>query len=424
MSAPPETNRGNSRTGEAVVIGGGIVGTCCALYLQRDGWNVTLVERDEPGHGCSFGNAGIQANDVVPAIASPGILWRVPKYLLDPESPLAIRWTYLPFLVPWLFRFVRASRRDRYEALTLAMATLLARARESYGPLVAGAGAEDLVRRTGALQVFETDAGFGDGRADAEFRRRLGAEVEILAPDEIRQFAPELAPVFKGAIYRPNVDYVANPLRLTTMLVDDFRRRGGTVLKATALRLAEANRERLAVTLNKGEIEADRVVVAAGAWSKRLVRTAGIRVPLDTERGYHTMLPRSGVDLRLPVSSGEFGFYATPMEHGLRIAGTVELAGLRRRPDFRRARMMLRRTQRWLPSLDASERTEWMGFRPSMPDFLPVISRSPRHPSLLLAFGHGHLGLTLGGVTGRLIADLAAERRPVVDMNPFRADRF
>jgi D-amino-acid dehydrogenase len=410
--------------GDAVVVGGGIVGTCCALYLQRDGWKVTLIERDEPGHGCSFGNAGIQANDVVPPIASPGILRRVPGYLLDPEGPLKIRWRYLPQLAPWLLRFVAASRPDRYEALTVALASLLARVRESYAPLLEGTGATDLVRRTGTLQVFETEEGFRGAREDAVFRRRFGATVEVLAPSEIRQFSPDLAPVFAGALYRPGVDYVANPLRLTTMLVDDFRRRGGAVRKATVRRIVGTGGERNAVVLEDDALDADRVVVAAGAWSKRLLRGMAIKVPLDTERGYHAMLPHPGVDLRLPVSSGEGGFYATPMEQGLRIAGTVELAGLRRPPDFRRAAIMLRRTQRWLPALDASGRTEWMGFRPSMPDSLPVISRVPGRPGTLLAFGHGHLGLTFGAVTGQLIADLAADRAPPIDVTPFRADRF
>jgi D-amino-acid dehydrogenase len=216
-------------SGEAIVIGGGIVGTCCALYLQRDGWKVTLLEREEPGHGCSFGNAGIRPSDIVPAIASPGLLWRVPRYMFDPDGPLKIRWSYLPRLAPWLYRFVRASRPDRYEASTLALATLLARVRESYAPLLESADAEDLVHRTGTLQVFETHDAFRDGKQEATFRRRLGARIEVLAPDEIRQFAPALAPIFRGAIYRPNVDFVANPLRLTSKLLESFERRGGTV---------------------------------------------------------------------------------------------------------------------------------------------------------------------------------------------------
>jgi D-amino-acid dehydrogenase len=422
-----------SGAGEAVVVGAGIVGTCCALYLQRDGWRVTLLERDEPGRGCSFGNAGIRPSDVSPAIATPGILWRVPRHLLDPEGPLRVDWRYLPRLAPWLFRFVRASRRDRYEASTRALATLLAKVRESYAPLVEGAGAEDLVRRTGTLHVYESEASFRDGRQEAAFRQRLGARLDILAPDEIRQFAPGLAPIFRGAIYRPEVDYVANPFRLTQTLIADFQRRGGVVRRATALSLRAADRGRTAVTLDPEgagsgaateTLEADRVVIATGAWSKPLVRTAGVKVPLDTERGYHAMLPDPGIDLRLPVSSAEGAFYVTPMEEGLRIAGTVELAGLRRAPDPRRVEVMLRRTQRFFPTLDTRRRTEWMGFRPSMPDSLPVISRVPGRPGLLLAFGHGHLGLTLAGVTGRLIADLAAERTPAVDVAPFRSDRF
>jgi D-amino-acid dehydrogenase len=412
-------------SGQAIVVGGGIVGTCCALYLQRDGWQVTLLERDEPGRACSFGNAGIQPNDIVPAIAAPGVLWRVPRYLLDPEGPLRIRWSYLPRLAPWLLRFVRASRPDRHEASTIALATLLARVRESYAPLLADADAGDLVHRTGTLQVFETAEGFRGGQQEAGIRRRLGGSVEVLAPGEIRQFAPALAPIFRGAVYRPDVDFVANPLRLTTRLVDAFERCGGTVRRGIAVTaLKKPGNGRTVVVTEGEELDADRVVIAAGAWSKRLLGGLGTRVPLDTERGYHAMLPEPGVELRLPVSSGEGGFFITPMEHGLRIAGTVELAGLDRPPDFGRVRPMLSRTQRFFPQLDISRRTEWMGFRPSVPDSLPVISRVPEHSGILLAFGHGHLGLTLAAVTGRLIADLAVERTPLVDVAPFRADRF
>jgi D-amino-acid dehydrogenase len=411
--------------GEAIVVGGGIVGTCCALYLQRDGWNVTLLERDEPGRACSFGNAGIQPNDVVPPVAAPGVLWRVPRYLFDPEGPLRIRWSYLPRLAPWLLRFVRASRRDRYEASTVALATLLARVRETYSPLIEDADAVDLVHRTGTLQVFETADGFRGGQEEAALRRRLGGSAETLAAAEIRQLAPALAPIFRGAVYRPDVDFVANPLRLTTSLIQAFERRGGVVRQGTvATALTRSGSGRTAVAIGTERLEADRVVVAAGAWSKRLLRSAGIKVPLDTERGYHAMLPDAGIDLRLPVSSGEGGFFVTPMEHGLRIAGTVELAGLDRRPDFGRVAPMLSRTKRFFPQLDTTKRSEWMGFRPSVPDSLPVISRVSGNPGLLLAFGHGHLGLTLAAVTGRLVADLAVERAPLVDVAPFRADRF
>lgn len=418
-----------ARGSRAIVVGAGIVGVSTALQLRRAGWETTLLDRGPPGEGCSFGNAGILAGDVVPPVAAPGVLWRVPGYLADAEAPLAIRWGYLPRLLPWLYHFVRCSRPAVYERNTRALATLLLRARACYAPLVAEAGAGALLRDGGALQVFETAAGFQAARRDAAFRRHLGATVEELGPEELRQLTGELAPIFAGALFCPDVGYVRDPLALTRALHGHFLALGGHSRRLTVTRLERRAGGRWGVIAadgsgGEGALEGDRLVVAAGAWSGALLRGLGLSVRLDTERGYHVMLPAAVDRLRLPVSSGEGAFYLTPMAGGLRVAGTVEIGGLAAPPAPARAEAMLRRVRRMLPGLDERGAETWMGFRPSMPDSLPVIGGVEGLPGLLLAFGHAHLGLCLAAVTGRLVTQLAGGEEPELDLRPFRWDRF
>lgn len=415
--------------GQAIVVGAGIVGVCTALHLRLAGRETLLLDRQEPGTGCSFGNAGIIASDVVPPVAAPGVLRKVPGYLLDGDAPLALRWRYLPRLLPWLYHFVRSSRRDAYERNTWALATLLAGASIAYQPLLRQAGGEELYRPTGALQVFETTAAFDDARRDADFRRSLGARIDEVAAHEIPQFASDLAPVFAGGLFRPDVGYIRDPLSLTAALHRLYLELGGVSHSVDVERLERRTQHRWGVIGRAAEgaesaWEAGHVVLAAGAWSRRLLRGLGLHIPLDTERGYHVMLPHDRSNLRLPVSTGEGAFYLTPMREGLRLAGTVEMGGLSRPPDPRRPEAILRRARRYLPDLDEREARTWMGFRPSMPDSLPVIGPVSDLPGLHLAFGHGHLGLSLAAVTGKLVAQGIGGEVPGVDLAPFRHDRF
>ncbi|WP_119462501.1 FAD-dependent oxidoreductase [Rhodospirillaceae bacterium SYSU D60014] len=416
----------NSTAGlrHVAVIGAGIVGVCAALYLQRDGHRVTLVDPRGPGEGTSKGNASVLAVESCVPVATPGIVWRVPGMLADPLGPLAIRWAYLPRLAPWLTRFVLASRPARVEAISIALRALLADSIEAYLPLVKSAGIEEMIRRTGWLGVYESEAKFAGARADLELQRRRGVRMEFLKPEEIRQFEPALAPIYKHAVFYPENAYVVNNFRLVVSLAEDFVRNGGTLLREAATGFDIADGRATHLRTDAGRHAIDAVVVAAGAWSKELTRQLGHRVPLDTERGYHVMLPDSGVAPRMPIYSGDHSFAVTPLEHGLRLAGTVELGGLDAAPNYARADMLLTRGRRMFPGLNEAGATKWMGFRPSMPDSVPVISGSDRCRNAFFGFGHGHIGLTLGAQTGRLIGDLVAGRDPGVDMRSYRVDRF
>jgi D-amino-acid dehydrogenase len=406
------------------VIGAGIVGVCAALYLQRDGHRVTLIDRQGPGEGASKGNAAVIAAESCVPVATPGILRRVPGMLLDPLGPLAIRWPYLPKLVPWLWQFVRASSPERVEEISIALRPLLTQAVESYVPLLKTAGIEDMLRRTGWLGVYESEKKFAAAQGDLALQRRRGVEMQVLPPEEIRQFEPSLAPIYKHAVYFPENAYVTNNYRLVQALAENLVRSGATLLTEEVRDFAIDAAGPTHVVTDKARHAVDAVVIACGAWSKPLARRLGHRPLLETERGYHVMFPNPGVMPRLPIYSGDYSFAVTPLEHGLRFAGTVELGGLAAPPNYARAQVLVERGRRMFPQLNEAGRTEWMGFRPSMPDSVPVVSGSDRHRNAFFAFGHGHIGLTLGAVTGRVVADLVAGRDPGLDVRPYRIDRF
>ena len=406
------------------VVGAGIVGVCAALYLQRDGNRVTLIDRQAPGEGASKGNAAVIAAGCCVPVATPGILRRVPGMLMDPLGPLAIRWRYLPKLAPWLWQFVRASSPRRVEEISIALRPLLVQAVESYVPLLKNAGIEDMLRRTGWLDVYESEEKYAAAQGDLELQRRRGVQMQVLPPEEIRQFEPSLAPIYKHAIYFPENAYVTNNYRLVQALAESFVRDGGTLLKDDVRDIEIGPHGPTHLVTDKMRHAVDVVVIACGAWSKTLAQRLGHRPLLETERGYHVMFPNAGVVPRLPIYSGDYRFAVTPLEHGLRFAGTVELGGLEAPPNYARAQVLVERGRRMFPQLNEAGRTEWMGFRPSMPDSVPVISSSDKHRNAVFAFGHGHIGLTLGAVTGRLVAALVAGRDTGLDMRAYRIDRF
>lgn len=406
------------------VIGAGIVGVCTALYLQRDGHRVTLIDRVEPGEGASRGNAAVIAVESCVPVATPGLTWRVPGMMLDPLGPLAIRWSYLPKLAPWLWEFVKASSPRRVEEISIVLRPLLVRAVEAYLPLLKSAGIEDMMRRTGWLGVYESEEKFAAAQEMLELQRRRGVRMEILPAEEIRQFEPSLAPIHKHAVYYPENAYVTDNFRLVQVLAESLVRYGGALLREEVRDFVLGPSGPTHVVTDKGRHAVDAVAITAGAWSKPLSVKLGHRPLLDTERGYHVMFPDPGFTPRLPIYSTEYGMAVTPLEHGLRFAGTVELGGLEAPPNYARAEVLVKRGRRMFPQLKESGRSDWMGFRPSMPDSVPVISGSDRHRNSFFSFGHGHIGLTLGAVTGRLMADLVAGRDTGLDMRPYRIDRF
>ncbi|TCU29213.1 D-amino-acid dehydrogenase [Rhizobium azibense] len=409
-----------------LVIGAGLVGLASALWLQKAGHRVTVIDREPPLAGasyeqaCSYGNACTIAPHSVLPVATPAIAWRVPAMLANPLGPLAIVWRYLPHLAPWLRAFVASSSKHEVERIAAVLSSLLMQADAAWRPLVHEAGAKALERRHGCLYLYKTEAQFQSAEPEMFFRERHGVALERLDVAAIRDLEPNLAPLYcRGVLFRDAYTF-SSPKLLAFALAMVVGERGGTFVggEASGLEMTGAG---VRLRVGGDEILADHAVVAAGAWSGMLARQVGDSVLLDTERGYHVLFPRAGSLLTRPVCYPQHGFYMTPMADGLRAAGTVELGGLSAPPNPARTAMIRKGVEALLPG--AGEATsEWLGFRPSMPDSLPVIGNSPTSPKV--TFGHGHLGLTLAAITGRLVADIVSKRKPSIDLTPFRCQRF
>lgn len=405
------------------VIGAGVVGVTAALALAGRGHCVTILERADIAAGASRGNAGAFAfADVIP-LATPGIMRKAPGWLLDPNGPLSIPPAYFLRIMPWLLSFWRASRPDRYAAAVEAQGALMALSGAALERLVVRHRLEPLLRREGQLQLYEAEHEFRASLPGWEERRAAGVRFELLEGAEaIAGIQPGLARRFTHAGYTPDWINVVDPQLWTQRLAEEFSRQGGQITHAEIRDIAlSGNGVRL--TGPAGEWRFDRVVVAAGAFSGRLTARLGLRLPLETERGYNTTLPARGFDLRTHVTFSGHGFVVSRIGEGIRVGGGVELGGLELPPRMARADSLLRKAAAFFPGLDISGGTQWMGFRPSMPDSLPVIGPGS-DPAIVLAFGHGHLGLTQSAGTAELVADIIEGHAPAIDITPYGASRF
>jgi D-amino-acid dehydrogenase len=409
---PPEA------TADLIVIGAGVVGLSAALAAQARGLRVTVIDREGPAAGASAGNAGAFAfTDIFP-LASPRIIRQAPKWLLDPLGPLTVPPRYALKIAPWMWRFWRASHPAQVQASTVAQTALMDLSRTALLEFLDAQDLTPFLRRDGQLQVYEGEREFRSSLPGWDARAKAGIEFRQLAGDEISEVQPGLAPRFTHATFTPGWWSVTDPKLYTLALADRFRAKGGTlrIIEATALTDSGVQTRDGAMT--------GRVLLAAGAFSHRLARTAGVRIPLETERGYNTTLPSDAFDLRTQLTFGGHGFVVSRLSTGIRVGGAVELGGLDLPPNYARADAMLKKAAAFLPGLRTTGGTQWMGFRPSLPDSLPAIGPLPGLPNTLCAFGHGHLGLTQSAGTARLIADLLTRRAPALNLAPFSPARF
>jgi D-amino-acid dehydrogenase len=410
---------------DVLVIGAGIVGVAIALRLQQEGRGVVLIDRERVAAQASRGNAGALAfSDILP-LASPGMLRKAPKWLLDPLGPLTIRPSYLPRIAPWLVRFWRASQRDRVRNSTAAQAALMDLSATETPLMFAGAAAGHMLHGDGVLHLYESETELAASQPGWQARADHGiAFTHLRGPEAIAEFQPGLSPALVAATFVPGWMTVGDPLVVTETLARHFVQRGGRIRRGDAEALAPGP-DGVAVQLRDGHrVVARRVVIAAGAWSHDLARTLGERIPLETERGYNTTLPVDAFALKRQLTFGGHGFVVTPLTCGVRVGGAVEFAGLAAPPNFARAATLLAKAKRFMPGLHTEGGTQWMGFRPSLPDSLPAIGPAAADARVVYAFGHGHLGLTQAAATARLVADFVSGRPPPLDMAPFRPQRF
>jgi D-amino-acid dehydrogenase len=415
---------GKAATADIVIVGAGIIGLSAAFRLQQAGRRVTLIDRAGMAQGASFGNAAAFAfTDVLP-MAAKGMLGKVPGWLMDPLGPLSIPPAYLPQITPWLVRFWRAGWRDRREASIAAQVALMELARSEMADLTKAAGTDHMVRSDGSLELYESEAEFAASLPGWAVRQEHDIGFEHVRGARLEELQPGLAPRFVAGTFVPQWQTVSEPYEFACALGEAVLAQGASLL-TKAVRSVVPGSDGVVVTLESGaQITARQVVIACGAWSKPLAAALGDTVPLDTERGYNTTLPAGAFALDRQLIFGGHGFVVTPLANGIRVGGAVELGGLDLPPNYARAEAMLKKAASFMPGLRTEGGRQWMGFRPSLPDSLPVIGYASASPDVVYAFGHGHLGLTQSAATGRLVADLIARTKPIIDITPFAATRF
>jgi D-amino-acid dehydrogenase len=415
--------KATEESSKAVIVGAGIVGVCCAYALQRAGFDVTLVEKDEPGRAASYGNSGSIGLSSSPPLGTPGMLKNVPRMLLDPMHALVIRWRHLPRAVPWFLKLARTLTPEKVEAIAKARAMLLGHAGQSYDDLLAEIGRPEIIYRTGLLFAYETDEAFAGAQYGVELRRRTGIEARPVDAGAMLDMEPALSEKAKRGIFLPNVRTTTHPLRLTEAILAAFVARGGRLVKEAVIGFERDGLNVAAVKTDRGRYPCDVAVICAGAWSRDLVKLLGDKTPLEAERGYHIMIDGARNLPRIPVVSGDHNVSITTMDDGLRMTTMAEFTAIDAPPDHERAMRIFKGAAGLIRDLELKVASRWVGSRPSTPDSLPVIGRSPRAHNVLYAFGHGHLGVTFGAVTGKLIAQIARDERPNIDVSLFRPDR-
>ena len=406
------------------VIGAGIIGTTLAYTLKKRGRDVVLIERDAPGKGASYGNmASIAVTEFMPA-SRPSVWKQIPGWMLDPEGPVRVRPAYMPKLTPWFLRFIAASRPSKLRELEAQGAALCGRVHDDLTPLLKETGLEGELSEEGCLSLYTDEAEFKADREHIEILERFGFPHEVIGRQAIRALEPELSDKIGLAVLFPQNRSMKNPYQLVVKLAERFTALGGRIELGEVIGFERGEHMRAVLLKDGRRIEADEVVIAAGVHSAKLAKMLGEPIPLETERGYHTQIMKPGITMKHSIIWPARAFMVTPTAGGIRVGGTVEMAGIEAAPDYRRSRVTVKRAKEALPNLKCEDFTEWMGHRPAFPDTVPVMSASARTKGLFYATGHGHLGLTYAATNARLMADLITGAAPPIDMKPYRVDRF
>jgi len=406
-----------------LVIGAGICGVSAAIWLRRAGHDVTLIDRDHPGAGASFGNAGLLADWAVAPVNTPDLPLTALKYLANPRSPLFVQWGALPRLAPWLWQYLRNSRPKRVARAVAALTALVGDSLAEHQTLTRGTRAERWIAKGPIGFAYPSRRAFDADATTWRIKRQAGFEPEIIEGAAIREVEPMLSSAIGCLALLREHGYILDPGSYLADLADVLRQEGGRYLQAEARDFVLEGGRIAAVDSDQGRLECDRAVVAAGILSEPLMRRLGLRVPLIAERGYHLHFRDPSQMPRMPMMISEGKFGVNPMATGLRCAGTVELGDTRKPAARAPLELIARHVARVFPGLEYSAVEKWMGFRPSTPDSLPLIGEIG-HSGIFAAFGHQHVGLTSGPRTGRLVAALIGGQTPNIDLTPFDPGRF
>ena len=403
------------------IVGAGIQGVCNALFLQKKGFQVTLFDRDEPGNSASYGNAGHFSPYASIPINRPDVLTDVPAMLLSSRGPLALKWRYVPKMIPWFLKFISNCRKDRMLYTAKYMHQILDISLPAFDELFEDVDISGLVENKGIL-YFWNDQNLKSRDLEIKIREELGVKQQLVTPKEIHDLEPNIKPVYHGGVYYDYARHARNPKKILIKLFENFVQKGGNFLK---LNIKDLNfdEKKPVIRSDTQRFVFDKLVIACGAFSKTLTDKLHEDIPLDTERGYHIHFKNFDHLIKRPIIYLNRGFGMTPMEQGLRVVGTVEFGGLKNPLSKSRIKNLIENAKELLDGLPDHE-DEWLGFRPTLPDFLPVIGPSKNYDNVFYSFGHHHLGWTLGAISGKIISKMISNEKTNLDLKPYSSLRF
>ena len=403
------------------IIGAGIQGVCCALFLQKKGFEVFLFDRDEPGNAASYGNAGHFSPYASVPLNRPDVLTDVPAMLLSSRGPLALKWNYVPKMMPWFLKFIKNCSKEKMMHTAKYMHQLLDLALPAYDELFQEIDLENLVENKGIMYIWEKQ-NIKSRELEIKIRNELGVKQKLLNPKEIHDLEPNIKPFYHGGVFYDYARHAKNPRKILIKLFENFIKKGGTFLKHNVQNL-NFEIDKPIIKINEKKIIFDKIVIACGAFSKKLTETLDEKIPLDTERGYHIHFKNYSHLLSRPVVWANRGFGITPMDQGLRVVGTVEFGGLKNAITKSRIDNLIMNAKDMLDGLPEHQ-DEWLGFRPTLPDFLPVIGPSKNYQNIFYSFGHHHLGWTLGAISGKIISKMVSGEKTNLELEPYNSIRF
>ena len=403
------------------VVGAGIVGICSAYFLNKSGFKVTLIDKHDPGSMTSYGHACTFADYACVPVNSPNLFKEIPSMLLRSDGPLAVDFLYAIKNFAWVFRFLQNCSTKKVNHISNSLGALLNSASMSFDEIFSDINVSDYIKNEEALYLYQNQNEFLKAKTTNEIRKRNGIKIKTLSQNDILDLEPRLAPVFYNGQLFLGSRHTTNPLAISRKIFETFISNGGIYLKKNIENITPSDSS-IILNYNNSNYNFDKVVVCAGAWSNNLAKKIGDNFPLDTERGYHVMFDNYDL-INRPIGWSQSGFYLVQLEDGLRAAGTVEIAGLNKIENKKRTKMIENQARKLLPQLKEVKST-WLGFRPTLPDALPVIGESEKNKNIIYGFGHQHIGWTLGAVTGKIVSSICNDRIPNIDIEPFKPTRF